>query len=161
MNYHETVEKITKLLNENGVWHETFEHQPVRTSEEAANVRPGYGISEGAKALIIKVKKNHNVEYAMVVIPGDMKFKSNKVKKIAGAKDITFANEEEVEKLTAGVKPGGVPPFGNIFNLPVYADNKLLDNEKMVFNAGDKSFSVAMNTIDYKNIVNPIMADLT
>ena len=78
-----------------------------------------------------------------------------KVKKLFGAKDIRFATEEEVLALTNGVQPGGVPPLGNLFHLEVVTDQGVLDHEKIIFNAGDKRFSVAMKTEDYKTLVDP------
>jgi len=44
MQYHPVTEQIQKLLTDQGVWFETFEHEPVRTSEEAAQTRPGYSL---------------------------------------------------------------------------------------------------------------------
>ena len=88
---------------------------------------------------------------------GDKKFDSEKIKNQFGLTDIRFATEEEVKNLTGGVLPGGVPPFGNLFNFEVYADTDLLKNEKIVFNAGDKSFSIAMKSRDYIKLIKPIV----
>jgi len=44
MEYHGVVSKIVELLKTGGYWFETFEHEPVRTSEEAARVRTRYPI---------------------------------------------------------------------------------------------------------------------
>jgi len=52
------VSKIVELLESGGYWFETFEHEPVRTSEEAAGVRTGYSQAQGAKAMIVRVKKS-------------------------------------------------------------------------------------------------------
>ena len=71
-----------------------------------------------------------------------------------------FATEEEVSQTTNGVQIGGVPPFGNLFNLKTIVDPKLFLNEKIVFNAGDRRYSVAMLSQDYKNIVNPEITDI-
>jgi prolyl-tRNA editing enzyme YbaK/EbsC (Cys-tRNA(Pro) deacylase) len=62
-----------------------------------------------------------------------------------------------VKEITNGVLPGGVPPLGNLFGLEVYADNGLLGNEKIVFNAGDRSYSVAMRSKDYIDLVKPVI----
>jgi hypothetical protein len=62
--------------------------------------------------------------------------------------------------LTGGILPGGVPPFGNLFNLPVIADPALFENEKIIFNAGDRRFSVAMRAADYKRIVKPEVVEI-
>ncbi len=156
MKYHEVTTQIVNLLKINEVWFETFEHEPVRTSEEAAKIRNGYTIHQGAKALIVRVKiSNVNKKFMMLVFPGDARFDTSKVKQLFTAKDVRFATEEEVLKLTNGIQPGGVPPFGNLFNLEVVVDPSLLQNEKIVFNAGDRSFSIGMKSADYKMIVSP------
>lgn len=155
-NYHPVTSKIVEFLKTNNMWFETFEHKPVRTSEEASKVRNGYTIDQGAKALIIRVKiSNANKKFVMLVLPGISRFDVDKVKLLFEAKDIRFATEPEVAELTGGVQPGGVPPFGNLFSLEVIADPQLFENEKIIFNAGDKSFSVGMYSKDYKELVEP------
>ncbi|OGD71869.1 hypothetical protein A3A84_00445 [Candidatus Collierbacteria bacterium RIFCSPLOWO2_01_FULL_50_23] len=162
MEYHEVVTKIVGLLKDGGYWYETFEHEPVRTSEEAAKVRIGYVLAQGAKAMIVRVKKSESEKFlAMLVLPGDKRFDIAKVKKFFESKDIRFATEEEVGQITGGVQPGGVPPLGNLFNLPVIADPTLFENEKIIFNAGDKRFSVAMKSEDYKKVVEPKIEAIT
>jgi prolyl-tRNA editing enzyme YbaK/EbsC (Cys-tRNA(Pro) deacylase) len=96
----------------------------------------------------------------MAVIPGDKRFDNDKIKAILAAKDIRFATEEEVLEITKGVELGGVPPFGNLFGLEVFVDRTLLNNEKIVFNAGDRRFSIAMLSYDYQKLVEPKLVDI-
>lgn len=153
--YHPVVEKIIDLLKTNKIEYQTFEHQPVRTSEEAAAIRTGFVLSQGAKALIVRIKKDNQKKFQMLVVPGDKRFDKQKVSKILGTKDIRFASEEEVSEVTKGVQVGGVPPFGNLFGLEVIVDPLVLENEKIIFNAGDRQFSIAITAFEYKKIVNP------
>jgi Ala-tRNA(Pro) deacylase len=157
MIYHDTVSRIIEMLTANNCWHETFRHEPVRTSEEAAKTRPGYSLHQGAKAMIIRAKAVET-RFVMLVLPADLRFDNSKVKAILHAKDVRFASEQEVLELTGGVQPGAVPPFGNLFQLRVVADPELFVNERIVFNAGDRRFSVAMKSEDYKRLVNPEVA---
>lgn len=153
-SYHPLTTQIQKLLDENGCWYETFEHKPVRTSKEAADIRDGYTLEQGAKALIIRVKLSKNNKFfVMLVLPGDKKFDSKKVNEYFEAKDIRFTTAQEVSEITDGVQPGGVPPFGNLFGLRVVVDPSLFEHEKIVFNAGDKSFSIGMKASEYKKVV--------
>lgn len=157
MQYHQLVATIQDLLKENNMWYETFEHEPVKTSEEAASLRTGYTIKQGAKALLLKVKpRGDKTKFIMCVLPGDRRLASARVKSEIDLKEIRFATQDEVYRITGGVVPGGVPPFGNLFGLDVYVDNSLLQNEKIVFNAGDRRFSIAMLSKDYQRLVNPI-----
>jgi Ala-tRNA(Pro) deacylase len=155
VKYHKTVGKIKALLDESGVDYECFEHEAVRTSEEAQKVRNDCSLKQGAKAIIIKVKKNGEKSYKMLVMPGDKKFDSKKIKKELGFKNTSFASEEEVKEVTGGILPGGVPPFGNLFGIKVFVDKSLFDNKEIVFNAGDRRFSIKMTAVDYKKIVDP------
>ena len=162
MSYHQTVSDILNLLKKKGCWLETFEHEPVVTSEQAAKIRRGYSISQGAKAIIVKIKNSTGEsEFVMLVLPGDKKFSGSKVKKLLDTKDLRFATPVEISELTGGIKIGGIPPFGNLFEIRVFIEKALLDNEKIIFNAGDRSFSVAMKTKDYLEVVKPTIAEIT
>lgn len=162
MDYHPVSYKITKLLEQDHCWFESFEHEPVRTSEEAARIRPGYSLRQGAKAIILRVRGSANDRFfVMLVMPADRKFDKDKVKALFGARDQRFATEVEVAELTQGVEAGGVPPFGNLFGLRMVADPELFENEKIVFNAGDRRFSVAMRAEDYKRLVQPDIIEIT
>ena len=155
---HPIHQQITDLLREHDCWFEEFTHAPVRTSEEAAKIRDDYTLQQGAKAIIIRAKiPNEGKMLVMLVMPADKKFDSGKVKVLLHAKDIRFATEDEVEEITKGVKPGGVPPFGNLFGLEVISDASLYQNEKIVFNAGRTS-SIGMLSSDYKKLVQPKVA---
>ncbi|MBI4099601.1 hypothetical protein HY440_01195 [Candidatus Microgenomates bacterium] len=162
MAYHPVTKKITDLLKEKNCWFETFEHEPVRTSEEAAKTRTGYSLHQGAKAMIIKAKgPTFGEKFVMLVMPADLRFDNDKVKAVLKARETRFATEQEIAAMTGGVQIGGVPPFGNLFNLEVVADPELFKNEKIVFNAGDRCFSVAMKTVDYKKLVAPAVESIT
>jgi prolyl-tRNA editing enzyme YbaK/EbsC (Cys-tRNA(Pro) deacylase) len=153
-------QRIIDILNEHHCWVESFEHQPVRTSEEAAALRSGYTLAQGAKAIIIRAKiPNEGKKFVMLVMPGDRKFDSSKVKQVLGSKDIRFATEDEVAEITGGVKPGGVPPFGNLFGLQVVSDPSLYANEKIIFNAG-RNVSIAMESADYKELLKPLVCGI-
>ncbi len=154
--------KIVDLLNKHQVWYQTFHHKPVRTSKEAAQVRGGYTLHQGAKALVLKVYfKNKKEEFIMLVLAGDTKIDKKLLKVKLGIKNFRFANEKEVDEITCGVLPGGIPPFGSMFGLKTYIDSSLLDNEKIVFNAGDRSFSIGMKLADYMRIVKPVVLSKT
>jgi prolyl-tRNA editing enzyme YbaK/EbsC (Cys-tRNA(Pro) deacylase) len=161
MDYHPLTNQITDQLTRANVWFETFTHEPVRTSEQAARTRPGYELKQGAKAILARVKKSETEKFfIMLVFPADKQFDKRKVKNYFHARDIRFATESEVAALTNGVEPGGVPPFGNLFGLRLVCDPTLFNNENIVFNAGDRSFSVSMRAQDYRHIVNPEVVDI-
>ena len=60
-----------------------------------------------------------------------------------------------------GCVTGAVPPFGSIFNVPLYVDESLiLQGDTISFNAGMRTRSVIMNTQDYLKVENPTIVNL-
>jgi Ala-tRNA(Pro) deacylase len=156
-----TYEKIIQLIKDNNLSYKEIRHDPVRTSEEAAQIRGDVSLSQGAKALITKCRDNINNKYfMMIVVPGDKRFNSKKVKALCSLKDITFAAEQEVIEITSGVVPGGVPPFGNLFNIKTIVEETLLNYEEIAFNAGDRSISIIMKSQDWRSLVNPVVLSI-
>ena len=154
---HPIVSSICLLLDEHGADYTYMEHEAGVTSEEMAAIRKDFSLSEGAKALILMTDPG----FIQVVVPGDARFNNSKVRKVVHTKDIRFATSEELAALTDGILPGAVPPFGNLFNVPVYADEKLFANERIVFNCGERTASIAMKSDDYKKVVRPIIVDIS
>ena len=52
------------------------------------------------------------------------------------------------------------PPFGNLFDLGVFADEGIFVNEKVIFNEGDRRVSIAMYSKDYRQLVGPTVVSL-
>src|SRR5437763_4261527 len=112
-------QRLAELLGQKSIPHDILRHAPVFTSEEAAAVR-GTPLASGAKALICKADDR----FLMIVLPADRKLASKLVRKATEAKSLRFASREEVEQLT-GLVPGSIPPFGSLFNLPTWCDERL------------------------------------
>ena len=139
-------QQIIDLLNQHHIEYKLFEHKPVFTSEDASKIR-NTPLHEGAKALVMMADDKPII----LVLPADLKVDNSRFKKIFSIKDLRMATPDEVEKLT-GVKIGAVPPFGNLFQLPLYIDQSLFENEKIVFNAGDHSKSIQISSHDYQKV---------
>jgi prolyl-tRNA editing enzyme YbaK/EbsC (Cys-tRNA(Pro) deacylase) len=71
-----------------------------------------------------------------------------------------FAAEEEVGAITGGVLAGGVPPFGSLFGIQTYLDHEVAQNDRIVFNAGDRRVSIAISVRDYMLVENPRLESL-
>ncbi len=159
---HPIASRIQEIIEKNHVPYERFEHKPVRTSQEAAAIRPEYTIADGAKALIVHADapSTKNI-LIMLVVPGNMRFHKQKIASL-GYTHIHFASEDEVIHITGGVLPGGVPPWGFLFSLRTIVDEHISQKDIIVFNAGDRRVSIAMRAQDYINLVHPdIIADIT
>src|SRR5204862_7508393 len=107
---------------------------------------------QGAKALVVKAGER----FLMIVLPADLSLDSKSTKRELNCKNFRFAGPEEVESLTA-LKPGAIPPFGSLFNLPTYCDSRLQENETIYFNAGSHTRSIGMSYRDYSIVEKPVL----
>ncbi len=135
--------RLVRFLEEAGVPFDVIEHAPVRTSEEAARVR-GTALEDGAKALVVQTGDRA----VHCVLPAHRRIDNAALRTILGTRTLRFATPEELLKLT-GCMPGAVPPFGNLFDLPVFVDEELAGRERIVFNAGSNEVSVTMRGADF------------
>jgi Ala-tRNA(Pro) deacylase len=137
------LQRLNEYLADRRVAYDEWHHAPVYTSEEAAKVR-GTPLASGAKALVCKADER----FLMIVLPADRKLASKEVRKSLGIKSLRFASREEVEQLT-GLAPGSIPPFGSLFGLDTCCDERLGENERINFNAGDHCVSISLLYADY------------
>lgn len=144
-------EYIIRVLNEHGVKYDAYDHEPVRTSEEAARIRDT-NQHEGAKALVFDADK----KLVLLVLPGDCRADVDAFTLFLGAKKVRMASKETVEART-GVLIGGVPPFGSAMDLQTYLDPRLGENERISFNAGLRERSISMLYKDYVELEKPIV----
>jgi Ala-tRNA(Pro) deacylase len=96
----------------------------------------------------------------MAVVAGDTKIDTKKLKVFTGVSDLRMATPAEVLKVTS-VPVGAVPPFGHIFNIPLYMDLKIRSNSIIVFNAGLHTKSIQMKETDFESIANPETGDFS
>lgn len=144
-------EKLRDWLASKPVPYDVLHHAPVFTSEEAAAVR-GTPLASGAKALICKADD----QFIMIVLPADRKLSSKAVRKNGGIKSLRFASRAEVEQLT-GLTPGSIPPFGSLFGLASWCDQRLAEQPRINFNAGDHAISISMAYADYLAAEQPVL----
>ena len=149
-------ERIKDWLNSCSVRFREVHHEVTRTSEESAKAR-GEDLAVGGKALVLKVDDR----FMLFVISAARKLDSNALKNHFKAKKIRFASSEELLQIT-GLEPGSVPPFGQpFFDLDLYVDRSVTQNEKIAFNAGSLTDSLIISSRDYISITSSILLDFS
>ncbi len=146
-------ERIQALLRSRGVPFTLKEHAPVKTSQEAADIR-GTPLHEGAKALVFAA----DGAMVLAVVSADKRVGTRAFKRAFGIKNLRMITPDELRELT-GLPVGAVPPFGSVLDLPTYVDRGLLENERISFNAGSRTASIIMACRDYIAVEQPTLAD--
>ncbi|MCF7861741.1 aspartate--tRNA ligase [Candidatus Woesearchaeota archaeon] len=141
-------DQIKQLLDKAEAKYDVVEHKAVFTSRDAAKVR-GTELKQGCKALICHTDKG----FVQAVVPGDSEIDLNAFKKAAGFSSVELADAKNVKRIT-DCNIGSVPPFANLFDLPVFIDKAVTENEIVAFNAGSHTKSIKMKSEDLIKATN-------
>ena len=143
---------LLNYLDENNVAYVTLYHSPAYTAQGIAGLAhiPG---QELAKTVIVLL----DAKLAMAVLPASYHVDLMLLRKWAKAKTVELASEDDFQGRFAGCETGAMPPFGNIFGIPVYAEQSLAKDKEIAFNAGTHRELIRMRWDDYKRLVQPTM----
>ncbi|RKX74151.1 MAG: YbaK/EbsC family protein [Spirochaetes bacterium] len=130
-------EKVKSVLENYGLMALEFEEGSTPTAEKAAE-KIGVAVGQIAKSILLKGKDD---KYRMVVLAGDKKISSSKIKKLTGVKH-SMTSAEETRRVT-GFSPGGVCPFG-VDNIEIFIDQSLEEYDKIYPAAGTDATGVPM-----------------
>jgi Ala-tRNA(Pro) deacylase len=144
------LQKLKDFLDKENVKYVSIKHSSAYTAQEiAASAHiPG---KELAKTVVVKI----NGKMAMAVLPASYKIDIKLLKEITGADNIRLADETEFKDKFPDCEVGAMPPFGNLYNIDVYAAQSLEDDEDIVFNACTHTELIKLAFKDYKRLVNP------
>ena len=149
-------QSLKSFLDNNHVKYTTISHSRAYTAQEVAASAhiPG---KELAKTVIVKV----DGEFAMAVLPASMHVSLSRLKDAAGAGDAELASESEFEELFPDCELGAMPPFGNLYDMGVYVDKELTEDDEIAFNAGSHSELVQLAYRDFDKLVHPKVVALS
>lgn len=150
------VERLRKYLEEQHVQYVTMSHSPAFTAQEIAASAHVPG-KELAKTVMVKL----DGRMAMVVLAAPDKVSAHRLKEVSGASEVELASEKEFADVFPRCEVGAMPPFGNLWDLPVFADLRLREDEHICFNAGTHTELVKLSFADFERLVKPTIADLS
>lgn len=148
--------KLKGFLDDNGIKYDLITHSMAYTAQELANKMHVSGM-EIAKVVIVKI----DGRFAMAVMPAPHHVDIDRLREAAGAQRVELATEKEFQDLFPDCEVGAMPPFGNLYGLPIYVARPLEDDEYIVFNAGSHTEAIRMGYADFIRLTNPVVADFT
>jgi len=140
--------KLQAYLDANKITYTVSTHREAFTAQEIAAVEhvPGKQL---AKVVIVRLKDR----FVMTVLPATHKVDFSKLRSVLGVDDVRLATEEEFRDLFPGCETGAMPPFGNLYGLPVYVEKVLEEDKEIVFQAGNHMQTVRMEYQDFKTLI--------
>ena len=147
-------ERMEAYLNENGVAFEVKRHSTAYTMPEVAAA-----LHESGKHVAKVVMVLAGEEMAMCVVPSPYRLNMAQVQAMLGVDKARLAYENEFGDLFPDCAPGAMPPFGNLYGVPVYVDPALAEQDVMVFRIGTHQHSMKVAYQDFARLAQPTVAE--
>lgn len=149
------VKKLKEFLDSQKVKYVSMTHSPAFTSQEIAAAAHVSG-RQLAKTVIVKM----DGKFAMIVLPANDQVNFSKFREAAKCSEVDLASESEFKEKFSGCEVGAMPPFGNLYDMPVFVSSELKDQDQIVFNAGSHSELMQLSYKDFEKMVKPQMVEL-
>lgn len=141
--------RLKAFLDENRIQYNVITHSPTYSSQIAAATMHVSG-----KELVKTVVLRGGRDTYIAVLPASCHVSLDKFGALVG-KAVRLATEPELASLFPDCELGAMPPFGQLYHLPVYMDEALAADEEIVFNAGTHQDAIRMRYADFARLVKP------
>jgi len=143
-------ERLQEYLTANGV---SFEIEPHRLAYTAQQLAAAEHVSGKQVAKVVVAVADQNT--IMLVLPASSSVNLEKLRAELGARWVRLAKEEEFASAFPDCEVGAMPPFGNLYGVPVYMDRSLARAPEITFPVGSHTESMKLRTEDYQRLVSP------
>ena len=148
--------KMREFLNKNHVRYVTVQHSPAYTAQAVA-ASAHIPSKEMAKTVMIDI----DGKPVMAVLPASYQVDFEQLQDALGARRISLLHEKDFKDRFPDCEPGAMPPFGNLYGIPVFVSESLAEDEYVAFNAGSHHEVVLMTYADYEQLVGPRIVKFT
>lgn len=147
-------ETLTQYLEENEVNFQIVRHERAFTAQEAAAAAhiPGDAV---AKAVMVIV----DGEMGMAVLPASYRVNLDLLKDQLDADQVRMATEKEFKDRFPDCDVGALPPFGNLYGIPIYAEERLSKQIDLAFCGGTHTELIRMPFEDFKRLAEPTILE--
>ena len=149
------LEKLRVFLDRNNAEYTHTVHSQAYTAREVASAEH-LPAREVAKTVVIHC----DTGYHMLVLPANRLVDFQEVRDVLGFAHARMVPETELSHLFPDCELGAMPPFGNLYGMPVYLDSGLAAEETITFNAGTHRDVVHMRTSEFRRLAQPTLISL-
>ena len=147
--------KLREFLDKNNTKYLVISHSLAYTAQGIA-ARTHISGKELAKTVVVFI----DGRLAMAVVPASSRVDLFRLKKYLSAESVELADEEQFRGQFPDCETGAMSPFGNLYGMEVFADQSLMQDKEIAFNAGSHRELVRMNFDDFRRLVNPVILTL-
>lgn len=147
--------KVHAFLDDHGVEYQTRTHERAVPAQQLAAAEDVSGW-DVAKPVLLSV----GGELVMAVVPAASYVDLAKASRVLGGNAVRLATEDEFVATFPDCEVGAEPPFGNLYGVPVFLDERLRARQRMTCRDGSHTEVITLDVADYVRAVDPEIVDI-
>jgi Ala-tRNA(Pro) deacylase len=148
--------KVKAFLDAHGTKYVVISHSKAYTARGIAAISHISGRAL-AKTVIVKL----DGDLAMAVLPASCQVNLEELRERTGVREAELATEGEFKRHFPDCETGAMPPFGNLYGIPVYVDETMTEDREIAFNAGSHYELIKMTYADFEHLVKPEVTEFS
>jgi Ala-tRNA(Pro) deacylase len=142
--------RLHNFLDQQHSPYSTVTHERTVTAHETASAAH-LSRQLFAKTVMLKV----DGALAMMVMPSAYRVDLTRLSRALGGRLVELAEETEFKDAFPDCEVGAMPPFGNLYGIPVFVDSRLAQQPDIAFNAGTHTDAVRMPYKEFERLAQP------
>ncbi len=147
---------LVAFLRQNKIKFEFIEKKATHHAAEAS-LTTDIPLDEIVKTLVFVDQDSKSL---IAIVRADCTVSRHKLESCSGSRSVRIASNEIAERVT-GYPTGGIPSVGHKNKLPVYVDNKVLENEYIWCGGGARTKLIKLKVSDIICLLSPKLCDIS
>jgi Ala-tRNA(Pro) deacylase len=143
--------KLDELLSNRKIRFERLHHPTTYGASRLAQMLHVPG-REMAKPVLLRTENG----YVMAVVPANQRVDLDRVRACLEEDWVEVAGEAEINRVFPDCEVGAMPPFGSIYHVQTLVDEKLAEDDQIVFEGQNHEEAIRMAYKDYEALEHPI-----
>lgn len=147
------LKRLQTYLDSHKIPYKVLSHDKAFSSQRTAEALHVPG-DMFAKVVVVKADER----FVMAVVPSTWRIDFKRLEEALDSTHVKLATERELAELFPDCEVGTMPPFGNLYNMNVYVDQLLSQDEHIFFEAGTHTGAMKLRYRDFAELVRPLVA---
>lgn len=150
-----SLNRLKEFLDSQHIKYVVISHSVAYTAQGIAALThiPGKDL---AKTVVVRI----NGKLALAVVPASCQVDLALLKTATRATTIALASETEFRASFPDCETGAMPPFGNLYDMATFVDERLSRDKEIAFNAGTHRELIRLGWDDFERLAKPSVLKL-
>jgi Ala-tRNA(Pro) deacylase len=149
------LDRLQSYLREHGVCF-AVRHHPLPFSTRHLPTEQHVEQDRVLHTLVVRA----NGRLVMVVLPARARLAIDRLAAALRAPRVEVVEDEYLGDVLPGCEIGAWHPFGTLYSLPVYVDQRVANKRQIEFRAGTHTLTIALAYAEFARLVQPIVVDV-